>query len=138
MNVEGKRTMRLQHMLLGLAALTIWPGVVQATDATHFQLKQTDDLYRVCSTSPDDPLYKEAINFCEGFLIGAVSYHDAVTDRENLRRLICYPANVTRDDGVRAFNEWAASHQGDQKYMSDPPVVGAVRGLAHKWPCKQG
>jgi len=128
--------MRLPHVL-SLAALALWPGLVQATDVTHFQLKQTEDLYRVCSTTPDDPLYREAINFCEGFLIGAVSYHDAVIDRENLRRLICYPANVTRDDGLRAFNEWAASHVSDKKFMSDPPVYGAVRGLASKWPCKQ-
>jgi len=123
--------------LLGVAALSLWPTLVQATDATDFTLKTTEDLYRVCSTAPDDPLRREAINFCEGFLLGAVSYHDAVTDRENLKRLICYPQGVTRGEGIQAFLEWAASHQGDNKFMNEPPVYGAVRGLAHKWPCKQ-
>ena len=124
--------------LLGVAALGLWPPFVQATDATNFAMKTTEDLYRVCSTAPDDPLRNEAINFCEGFLLGVVTYHDAVTDRHNLQRLICYPGTVTRDDGVQAFIEWAASHQADDKFMNDPPVIGAVRGLAHKWPCKQG
>lgn len=123
--------------LLSVAALSLWPTFAQATDATNFSLKTTEDLYLVCTTAPDDPLRPQAINFCEGFLFGAVSYHDAVTDREHLKRLICYPDTATRDDGIRAFIEWAASHQGDNKFMNDPPVFGAVRGLAHKWPCKQ-
>ena len=125
------------RLWLGCLAVGLLPGFVQAADVANFELKQTEDLYRVCSTTSDDPLYREAINFCQGFLLGAVSYHDAVTDRQNLQRLICYPATVTRGDGMRAFVEWAASHQGDQKFMGDPPVVGAVRALAHKWPCKQ-
>ena len=121
---------------LGIAALGLCPGIALASDVSHFTLKTTEDLYRVCSTGSDDPLHTEAINFCEGFLVGAVSYHDAVTDRQKLQRLICYPTTVTRDDGVRAFIEWAKSRQTDQKFMNDPPVVGMVRGLANKWPCK--
>jgi len=123
--------------LLGIVALSLLPSYAQAIDETRFALKTTEDLYRVCSTAADDPLHLEAINFCEGFLLGVVAYHDAVTDRRNLQRLICYPETVTRDDGVRAFNEWAATHQTDQQFMNDPPAVGMVRGLAHKWPCKQ-
>jgi len=124
--------------LLSVAALSLWPVLAQSTDATTFNLKTTEDLYRVCSTANDDPLRIQAINFCEGFLVGAVSYHDAVTSRENLKRLICYPEGVTRADGIQAFLDWAAAHQADNKFMNDPPVFGAVRGLAHKWPCKQG
>lgn len=123
--------------LLVVAALSVWPALARATDATNFTLKTTEDLYRLCSPAADDPLRREAIHFCEGFLLGVVSYHDAVTDRHNLPRLICYPETVTRDDGVRAFVEWATGHQEDNKFMNDPAVVGAVRGLAHKWPCKQ-
>ena len=122
--------------LLGVAALSLWPTLVQATDATDFTLKTTEDLYRVCSTAPDDPLRREAINFCEGFLLGVVSYHDAVTDRKQLKPFICYPETATRDQGIQAFIDWAASHQQDRKFMNDPPVVGAVRALAAKWPCK--
>jgi hypothetical protein len=121
---------------LGMAAVVALPSLAQATEARNFDLKTTEDLYRVCSTAENEPLRQQAIQFCQGFLLGAVSYHDAVTDRENLKRLICYPQGVTRDDGVRAFNEWASSHQTDQKFMNDPPVFGAVRGLASRWPCK--
>ena len=121
--------------LLGVAALGLWPGFAQAIDVGTFPMRTTQDLYRVCTVAPDDPLRHEAIDFCQGFLIGSVSYHDAITDRQNLKRLICYPQTATRDQGIQAFVDWAASHQQDRKFMDDPAVVGLVRGLAAKWPC---
>jgi hypothetical protein len=123
--------------LLGVAALALWPGLVQAVDRSDFTLKTTQDLYKVCAVAPDDPLRREALNFCAGFLLGVVSYHDAVTDREHLKPLICYPPTATRDQGMQAFVAWAATHQQDQKFMQDPPVYGAVRGLAATWPCQR-
>ncbi len=122
--------------LLGIAVLGLWPGLALAVDPSSLSLRTTEDLYRVCSTPQTDPDRREAIDFCEGFLIGAVSYHDAISDRRHLKRLICYPSTATREQGIEAFVSWAAAHQQDRKFMSDPAVVGAVRGLAAKWPCR--
>ena len=122
--------------LFAILGLVFLPQSAGAIDSARFTLKTTEDLYQVCSTPNDDPLRLQAINFCEGFLLGAVSYHDAISDREHLKPLICYPTTATREDGIAAFIAWAGSHQADQKYMNDPPVVGVVRGLASKWPCK--
>ena len=121
---------------LGVAVLGLWPTLAHAVDTENFVLKTTEDLYRVCSVGTDDPLRRESLNFCEGFLLGVVEYHDAVSDRQHLQRLICYPSTATRDQGIQAFVDWAAAHQQDGKFMQDPPVEGAVRGLASKWPCK--
>jgi len=123
-------------LLLSIAAMGLWPTFARATDTANFTLKTTQDLYLVCSTASNDPLRAAAINFCAGYLLGVLSYHDAITDREHLKPLVCYPQTATRDQGVQAFIDWAASHQQDRKFMNDPPVVGAVRGLASKWPCK--
>jgi hypothetical protein len=123
-------------MLVAIAAVGLAPTFAGATDATNFTLKTTEDLYTVCSTPSNDPLRAEAINFCEGYLLGVVTYHDAISNRKNLKRLICYPPNASRNEGIQAFIDWAASHQQDRKFMNDPPVIGAVRGLAAKWPCK--
>ena len=124
--------------LLSIASVALWPGLVQAMDMSDFNLTTTEDLYKVCSAAPDDPLRQQALDFCEGFLVGVVSYHDAITDREHLKRLICYPVGASRNEGIQAFVNWAAANQKNQKFMNDPPVYGAVRGLAAKWPCKQG
>jgi hypothetical protein len=126
---------RTRKCFIAAAAASLWPAVAVATNATNFTLKTTEDLYKVCSPRPDDTLRSQALNFCEGFLLGVVSYHDAVSDRRHLARLICYPPTATRDEGIQAFVDWAAEHQQDQKFMSDPAVIGAVRGLAAKWPC---
>lgn len=122
--------------LFAVLGLILFPHLAGAVDSARFTLKTTEDLYQVCSTPNDDPLRVQAINFCEGFLLGAVSYHDAISDREHLKRFICYPSTATREQGIAAFIAWANSHQADQKYMNDPPVVGVVRGLASEWPCK--
>jgi hypothetical protein len=120
-------------VIFGLVA---FPQMASAVDSARFTLKTTEDLYQVCSTPNDDPLRAQAINFCEGFLLGVVAYHDAITDRQHLKPLICHPDTATRDQGIAAFVAWAGGHQADQKYMNDPPVLGAVRGLASVWPCK--
>ena len=121
--------------ILGAAVVGLWPGLALAFDMSDFTLKTTEDLYQVCSVPDSDPVRPQALAFCEGFLLGVVSYHDAVVDREHLKPLICYPKTATRDEAIAAFVSWAASEQQSQKYMDAPPVLGAIRGLAHKWPC---
>lgn len=123
--------------LLVLAGFCVCPIGANALDTPPLSLRTTEDLYRVCTPAPDDPQRREALDLCEGFLVGAVSYHDAISDREHLKRLICYPSTATRDEGLAAFVAWAASHQQDRMFMSDPAVYGVVRGLASKWPCNE-
>lgn len=120
---------------VAIAGIGLLPAMALATDTTNFVLKTTEDLYTVCSTANSDPLRTQAINFCEGYLLGVVSYDDAVADNRHLHRLVCYPPTATRDEGVQIFIDWAASHQQDQALMNAPPVLGAIRGLASKWPC---
>jgi hypothetical protein len=121
---------------LGIVVGGFWPALAGATDTTNFTLKTTQDLYVVCSTPTGDPLRREAINFCEGYLLAVASYDFAISDRKHLQRFICVPDGATRDQGIQGFLDWAAGHQQDHKFMDDPPVVGAVRGLAHTWPCQ--
>lgn len=121
---------------LGLVALIAVPSPAHAAaDPTTLSLRTTQDLYLVCTAGPTDARAQEELDLCEGFLAGAVSYHDAISDRRHLKRLICYPSTATRDQGIQAFVTWAGAHQQDQKFMGDPAVYGVVRALAAKWPC---
>jgi hypothetical protein len=72
---------------------------------------------------------------CRGFIEGAVQYHDAVSDRKHLKRLICYPQTATVADGRAAFVAWAQRNLGNRKAMEEVPVIGLVRALADKYPC---
>lgn len=95
----------------------------------------TEDLYQVCSVQPGAAESVAASFACRGFIEGAVQYHDAVSDRKNLKRLICYPSTATVADGRAAFVAWAKRNAGNASLMDEMPVVGLVRALAEKYPC---
>jgi len=38
--------------------------------------------------------------------------------------------------GRAAFVAWAQKHLADKKLMNEMPVVGLVRALAERYPCK--
>lgn len=121
----------------GLALLMAAPDRASAVEPRDFWISNTQELLELCITPADDPLRPQAANYCMAYLDGAVDYHDAITDRSELKRLICYPDTATLEQGVLQFIEWGQAHKGDEKLMSEPQVVGVVRALAAKWPCSQ-
>lgn len=132
--------MKLQRLIgtiCGAAMLTagVSPSV-SASSAENFDFKTTMDLYRVCSTVPENDDHIPSVFACRAFIEAAVQYHDAVSDRKKMKRLICYPATATVGDGRRAFLAWAERNRNDAKLMKELPVKGLVRSLADKYPCK--
>ena len=117
-----------------VGAMTQASGPVTEED---FHLVSTEDLYQVCSVVADAPNFVPATYECQGFIRGAVGYHDAVTDSKNLKRLICYPETATVEDGRQAFVAWARANDGNQELMQEKPVIGLVRALAAKYPCSK-
>lgn len=132
-----KSNSRLASILaLGFGTLAL--GLTQTSQAVEqedFRFKSTEDLYQLCDTAPTSENYVPSIYACRGFLAGAVQYHDAVTDRKNLKRLICYGPEATLETGRQAFVQWAKAHADDAELMGEPPVIGLVRALADKYPC---
>jgi hypothetical protein len=94
------------------------------------------DLYRTCSVAPDSPEYTLATYACLAFIGGAVQYHDEVSDRKHLKRLICYPKDATVTDGRAAFVAWGKKNAANEERMNEVAVVGLVRALAQKYPCR--
>jgi hypothetical protein len=104
---------------------------VLAVDNEDLRFDTTEDLVAVCSA----PASSAAQLACTGFIEATVQYHDAVSDRKNLKRLICYPAGTSIEDGRKALLSWASVNQSDAELMSELPVVGLVRALADAYPC---
>jgi len=120
----------------GFAVLAAASGPASAVEPRDFWVSNTRELVQLCMTPADDPLRPQAANYCMAYLDGAVDYHDAITDRADLKRLICYPDTATLEQGVVQFIEWGQAHKGDEKLMAEPQVIGVVRALADKWPCE--
>jgi hypothetical protein len=119
-----------------LVALSFNASAAVIDDAT-FNYRTTEDLYRICSV-PDDPKKPVAPAFgCRAFIAATVQYHDAVSDRKKMKRLICYPQTATIADGRTAFLDWAGRNAGNTELMGERPVKGLVRALAEAFPCKK-
>jgi hypothetical protein len=104
----------------------------QTADSDVFKVR---DLYAICAVARGSADYEAATAGCRGFIGGAVQYHDAVSDREHLKRLICYPQTATVADGRVAFLRWAENNAGNQARMDELAVIGLVRALADAYPC---
>ena len=107
-----------------------------AVENADFRFDTTKDLYAVCAVPSNAAEYPMAHQACRAFIESAVQYHDAISKPKQMKRLICYPANATIEEGLSAFNAWAAAKAGDATLMGEPPVVGLIRALAAKYPCK--
>lgn len=131
------QTLRSLTRLAGVAALAATLSqTAQAVDADAFRFDTTQNLYDICSVGADAAEHVTAALACRAFIEASVQYHDAVSDRKKLKRLICYPKTATIADGRDAFVAWAKQHASDEVRMKEVPVVGLVRALSAKYPCK--
>ncbi len=119
--------------MLTFAALLALASPALATGPAHFQIRNTADLVRVCTTAPGDELHATAIAFCHGFGVGAYGYYEAATTIEN--RFVCFPdPTPTRAKVLNDFVIWVKSHPDD---MGKPAVDSMFKYLGGAYPCKK-
>jgi len=123
--------------IIGAALLAV--GMVQpasAVEEKNFSFDTTEDLVRVCSVEASDAAFTASQVACTAFIEATVQYHDAVSNKKQLKRLACYPQGATIADGRTAFLAWAEQNKGNAQRMGEMPVVGLMRALAKAYPCK--
>jgi len=121
-------------VLLPVTGVTRPAAAALITDE-DFEVKTARQLLQLCTVSPDDPRYREALHFCHGYLVGAYHYYLATIAGPNARLLICPPEPPpTRNAVISGFIGWAPRHP---QYMSEAPVETYFRFLTETWPCKR-
>ncbi len=131
---RGIATIRKLPRLL-LVIIFLVPGLAGAVTKEDFEAKTTRNLVNLCTVSADDPLHREAIHFCEGYLVGAYDFHIAESAGPGGDRLVCFPEPPpSRDQAVSMFVRWVRAHP---QYMNESPVETEFRFLIEKWPCKK-
>jgi len=118
-----------------LVALTfLLASVAGAAQPEAFKVQTAKALLDLCTAPPDNPLHREAIHFCHGFLVGALSYHMAENAGPEGKALVCFPDPApTRNEAINMFVDWLKAHP---ELMNDRPVETEFRFLIEKWPCK--
>ena len=126
--------MRPKTIILLLSAVILFPGFAGAVSEKDFEVQTTEDIINLCTASPDDPLYHQAINFCHGYLVGAFHYYEAQTSGPEAIKFVCPPdPRPSRNATIARFIEWAKAHP---QHMKETAVETEFRFLMEKWPCK--
>ncbi len=121
-------------VMLWFVAGLLMPAPALAVSQEDFKAATTQNLMNLCTASADDPLYREAHNFCQGYLVGAYHYYVAENDGPDGKRLVCFPdPPPSRVQTISMFTEWVKAHP---QYLSERPVDTQFRFLMEKWPCK--
>ena len=127
----------MRHRMISLlfVMVLLLPAVAGAVDAKDFEAQTTKNIINLCTASPDDPLYHQAINFCHGYLVGAYHYYESSTSGKEGFQLFCMPdPKPSRNESIDMFIDWALKHQ---HYWGEPPVETEFRFLMDKWPCNK-
>lgn len=128
----------MKRGILGLMAVVIFmvTGIAAAVTTEDFQAKTTQNIINLCTVGADDPMAREAIHFCQGYLVGAYHYYMAMSEGpDSPERLVCFPkSGVSRNEAIAMFTEWAKAHP---QFMNEIPVETEFRFLIETWPCKK-
>ena len=125
-----------KFIFLALMTVFLLPGMAAAGSVTEkdFEVVTTRDLLKLCTASPDDPLYQQAINFCHGYVIGAYHYHQAAAAGPEGVRLVCMPdPEPSRNEEIARMTQWVQAHP---EYLDETPVETEFRYLMQRFPCK--
>jgi hypothetical protein len=126
-----------RKLLMFIATLGILlPGLASsAVTEEDFVAKTTRNLINLCTASPQDTFYEEAINFCQGYLVGAYHYSIAAKSKEPNELFVCFPEpKPARNQVIAMFVAWTQKHP---EFMNDMPVETEFRFLAEKYPCNK-
>lgn len=104
-----------------------------AVSESQFPPQTVTDLIAICAPAKDDPLMTAAVNFCHGYVEGAVDVEQAHEQRRGARKLFCLPTpRPPRGSELTSFIAWA-----NQKptRLQMPAIDGMFVYLAEKYPC---
>jgi hypothetical protein len=115
------------------------PLVLLLASATHaateanFDAKSTSDLVELCTATPDNAMGTAALNFCEGYLQGAVTVEMLNMAAFRGPKLFCLPnPPPTRTQAMGEFVNWA---RAAPDRMTQTATDGLFRFLSERYPC---
>jgi Rap1a immunity proteins len=126
----------MKYVLLALIVMEVAlaKGVGATTKIEDFQVGSTKNLLNLCTVAADDPLYKEAIHFCHGYLVGAFHYYKSQETGPGGSKFLCLPeTKPSRNETIEKFIAWAEKHP---EYENEVPVETEFRFLTELWACK--
>lgn len=106
-----------------------------AVTEANFGAETTADLVALCAADKMEPMGTAALNFCHGYVVGAVRVAQAQAVASRGTKLFCLPEPTpNRDQAIGEFVKWA---QADAKAMAMRPYDAMFAYLGAKYPCSK-
>ena len=122
-----------KSIVLFVLIVFLLPGFAGAVSEKDFKANTAQDLVNLCTASPDDSMYHQAINFCHGYFVGAFHYYEAMSSGPKGVKFVCLPdPRPSRNEAINMIVEWV---QANPQYLTGTPVEAQFRFMMHKWPC---
>ena len=119
---------------IATAALALLaPSAAHSATEANFDAKSTGDLVALCSATPDNGIGTAALNFCEGYIQGAVT-----VEMQNMAgfrgpKLFCLPnPPPTRTQAMGEFVNWA---RAAPDRMTQTATDGLFSFMRERYPC---
>jgi len=118
---------------MAFATLLALASPAFAAGPPHFQVRDTADYVKLCTTPQGDEHFTSAIAFCHGFGVGAYRYYLESTGPAD--RFVC-PPNPTpkRSEVIAAYLAWVKTRP---ELMKKPAVETMFMYLGGAYPCKK-
>jgi hypothetical protein len=125
--------MKYQGWIAAAALALLGPGAALAATEANFNATTAGDLAALCSATPDNGLGTAALNFCEGYLQGAVTVEMQNMAAFRGHKLFCVPnPPPTRSQTMSEFVVWA---QAAPDRLTQQTTDGLFRFLSERYPC---
>lgn len=133
------------HLLMIVIGYLAAP--VQAVTENNFMVRNTQDIVELCSVSPEDKLYTQAIHFCHGYLVGVYHYQNELYKSPGLSPIVCIPrmhssvsvnsemerVELSRNHIIAGYTQWVKEHPD---YLKEPIVDSLMKYLSDNYSCK--
>ncbi|MGE0419850.1 MAG: Rap1a/Tai family immunity protein [Acetobacteraceae bacterium] len=107
----------------------------KAVTEQNFNADTTGDLVALCSADAKDPMGTAALNFCHGFMVGAVRVMQAQGIATRGTKPFCLPEPTpSRTQAIANFVKWA---QDTPSHMAMRPIDAVYSYLGATYPCKR-
>jgi len=107
-----------------------------AVTEDNFVLRSAGDLTALCTAAQADPLYTAAVNFCQGFTVGAFRVLQAEEAARRPPHFFCLADPLpTRSDAITNFVQWV---NGDPARSALGGADALAAYLAQRFPCPRG
>src|SRR5215468_860669 len=110
------------------------PRAADAATEANFDAKTTGDLVALCTATPDNGVGTAALNFCEGYIQGAVTVEMLNMAAFRGPKPFCLPnPPPTRAQAINGFVNWA---QTAPDRMTQSATDGLFRFIGEQYRCQ--